>query len=386
MNVYLDNSATTIIHEDIVKVYEELSYVNYGNPSSIHSMGVQSEKMIKEARSNVARLLKTQEKEIVFTSGGTEANNLALIGATRASRIKKGTIITTPIEHPSVLNTVKYLESEGHRILYVKLKNNGLVDLDDLSNILTDDISLVSIMAVNNETGVIQNSSAIGSLIKKGAPKALFHVDAVQAFGKVDISVNAQKIDLLSISSHKIHGPKGAGALYIRKGVRVLPLFYGGNQENGIRPGTENVPAIVGFGEACLPREQTLKSKKENITSLKNYFVNKIIDTIPSAELNGELSDDFSPYIANISFHGIGGEIIVHSLERKNIYVSTGSACSSKNKKFSHVLQALNIDEERMKGAVRFSFSEYTTKEQLDYVIDQLIITIEELEKIIKRK
>jgi len=377
MKTYLDNGATTVVSANVIEKMNDVFGTLYGNPSSMHHMGVEVEKLIKEAKKVIAKGIRCTPEELIFTSGGTESNNLAIQGYLKQSRKKH--IITTCIEHPSVLSVFQNFEEQGYEVTYLKVNNQGHIDLKDLEASLKEETALVSVMYVNNEIGTIQDLSAISKIIKKHS-NAVFHVDAVQALGKVECHVKKHGVDMMTVSSHKIHGPMGVGALFIKKGIKISPLFIGGGQQKTIRPGTENAPGVVGFSIACLDAFEHLKENQLHLYELRDYFISKVLE-IPQAKLNGQ-SD--APHIVNISFPNMRGEVLLHVLESKGIYVSTGSACASKNKSYSHVLEAIGLDEKHMEGAIRFSFSKYTTKEELDYAIETLKTSIEDLDAIIK--
>ncbi len=377
MKTYLDNGATTIVSANVIEKMNDVFGTLYGNPSSMHHMGVEVEKLIKEAKKVIAKGIKCTPEELIFTSGGTESNNLAIQGYLKQSRKKH--IITTCIEHPSVLSVFQNFEEQGYEVTYLKVNNQGHIDLKDLEAALKEETALVSVMYVNNEIGTIQDLTAISKIIKKHS-NAVFHVDAVQALGKVECHVKKHGVDMMTVSSHKLHGPMGVGALYIKKGIKISPLFIGGGQQKTIRPGTENAPGVVGFSIACLDAFEHLKENQLHLYELRDYFISQVLE-IPQAKLNGQ-SD--APHIVNISFPNMRGEVLLHVLESKGIYVSTGSACASKNKSYSHVLEAIGLDEKHMEGAIRFSFSKYTTKEELDYAIETLKTSIEDLDAIIK--
>jgi cysteine desulfurase len=377
MKTYLDNGATTIVSANVIEKMNDVFGTLYGNPSSMHHMGVEVEKLIKEAKKVIAKGIKCTPEELIFTSGGTESNNLAIQGYLKQSRKKH--IITTCIEHPSVLSVFQNFEEQGYEVTYLKVNNQGHIDLKDLEAALKEETALVSVMYVNNEIGTIQDLTAISKIIKKHS-NAVFHVDAVQALGKVECHVKKHGVDMMTVSSHKIHGPMGVGALFIKKGIKISPLFIGGGQQKTIRPGTENAPGVVGFSIACLDAFEHLKENQLHLYELRDYFISQVLE-IPQAKLNGQ-SD--APHIVNISFPNMRGEVLLHVLESKGIYVSTGSACASKNKSYSHVLEAIGLDEKHMEGAIRFSFSKYTTKEELDYAIETLKTSIEDLDAIIK--
>lgn len=383
--VYLDNSATTKPKSEVIEAMMEPLTDVYGNPSSLHNMGVEAEKLIKQARRDLAKFIKADEREIIFTSGGTEANNLAIRGTLNALQRYGNQIITTKIEHSSVLDTLKELEKEGWEVTYLDVDKKGRLDLKQLQKAVSENTVLVSIMQVNSEVGTIQPIAEVEKIINEYRDGRLYlHVDGVQALGKLELDVNKLNIDLLSLSSHKIHGPKGVGALYIDEDIRLKPqLITGGGQEMDYRGGTENVPGIVGFGRAA---ELIMDSFKEDIIhmeQLKEKLAQGIIDNLEGVQINGPEPKDGVSHILNVSFRGLKGEVLIHALEEKNIYASTGSACSSKNPEPSHVLQAMELDDEAMEGAVRFSLSSENTMEEIDYVIDVLAEIVPELRKII---
>lgn len=384
MQVYLDNSATTAAHPKVVEAVVGALTNNYGNPSSMHSMGVHGEKLLKNARRSVAKAIGGSEKEVIFTSGGTEANNLAVIGTAEAYKKTGMHLITTEIEHPSVLNAFKHLETCGFEVTYIKPDMNGAVSKDDVIDAIRKDTILISVMHVNNETGAIQPIGEISKALKKMKKKPLLHVDGIQALGKTKVSVKRLGVDLYTISGHKIHGPKGTGALFIKEGTKIHPRQIGGAQEKGIRPGTENVPGICGLGVACDIVMETLDAHIEKLNAIKNVFWETINAELDFIKLNGQISEDFAPHVINISFVGMRGEVLLHELESKGIYVSTGSACSSKNKSYSHVLTAMDMTEPEMEGAIRFSFNSDQTDEEMKYATETVIDSVRSLEKIIK--
>ncbi len=361
--IYFDNAATTKPYDEVI---EEMSYSmkNYfGNPSSPHKLGMMAEKKLNYSREVIGRAINASKEEIIFTSGGSESNNFFLRGFIRP----EGHLITTEIEHSSVLKTCKILESQGIRVTYLKVNNRGLIDLEELKNALTKDTFLVSIIHVNNEIGSIQPIEEIGKIIKYHG-RAKFHVDATQGFGKVSIDVKKCNVDLLSASGHKIHGPRGIGIAYMKRGLTPIPLIAGGGQELGLRAGTENLPAALALGKATEIITSQLKENYKKVSEIKEYFINKI-NHIEKLSINSPLSEDISPYILNLSFKGTRGEVFLHLLEEKDIYVSTASACSSKDKKYSHVLKAIGLSEDYIEGTLRFSFNEFSTKEEVDETI-----------------
>lgn len=358
--VYLDNSATTVVCDTAAKKAFEIMTEKYGNPSSLHSFGFEAQKELELARSSVAEYLGTDSGEIYFTSGGTEANNTAIFGTANAAKRRGKKIVTTAVEHSSVIEACEKLMSDGYDVVFLEPDKNGLITKESLLNAIDKETILVSVMAVNNETGTIQNiACAKNAITKKGSP-ALLHCDAVQAFGKIKLKPQKLGIDLMSISSHKIHGPKGAGALYIKKGVRIIPLHFGGEQEKKIRPGTEAMPAVCGFGAAV----KALPNIDEEYAYIKRLWqrCKEQIMNIENVEINSP--DDCLPYILNISAVGVRSETMLHYLAMNGIFVSSGSACA-KGKK-SHVLSAMGLSPQRIDSAVRISFSRYNTEEDID--------------------
>jgi cysteine desulfurase len=382
MFVYLDNSATTKPYQEVVAETVKYMEAHYGNPSSLHRMGIDAEKAMKEARKSVAASLRVKEDEIYFTSGGTEADNTAIFGAAQARKRRGNKIITSRIEHPAVLESCRKLEESGFRVEYLPVDSYGVIDLQALESALDDQATLITVMHVNNEVGSIQPICEISELKdrigKKLGTEILLHTDAVQSFGKLPIPMGG--IDLLSVSGHKIHGPKGVGALYIRKGLSIQPYLYGGGQERGLRSGTENVPAIAGFGVAAELSRRDMDKRAETVKKAKTYLSEGIRNEIPDVRFNG--TPEGSPFILNISFPGVRGEVLLHALEQSEIYVSTGSACSSRKKGQSHVLKAMGLSDKEIEGAVRFSFSEFNTAEEMDYVLAQLKSAVQKIRKL----
>lgn len=384
MEVYLDNSATTKPSKEVVDIMMQALTEYYGNPSSLHRKGVEVEKLVKNARRQMAKALGANEQEIVFTSGGTESNNLAIIGAVESQKRKGKAIITTKIEHPSVLNVFKDFENKGYKVIYLDVNEFGFIDVEQFKEHLSEDTILVSIMHVNNEVGTIQPVEEIGKIIKYCNAKPVFHVDAIQSFGKIQFTPKKIGADLVSISGHKIHGPKGIGALYIKKNLHIKPLIYGGNQETGIRSGTENVPGILGLGVAAECLYEDVGYHITKMKDLKNRFIERIKSEINHIRLNS-LEEGGAPHIANISFLGIRGEVLLHTLEQDGIYVSTGSACSSNKNAKSHVLKAMGVKDDEIEGAIRFSFSYNNTIEEIDYAVERLKKHVAALRKIMMR-
>jgi cysteine desulfurase len=367
LEVYFDNAATTKPYEQVVEAVGDAMRTYYGNPSSAHKLGMMAEQKLNECRDIFAKTINAVREEIIFTSGGSESNNFLIKGF-----VKSGAhVVTMGIEHPSVLNTFKELEAMGCKVSYVPVGNDGRLDLEKLEECITNDTHLVSIMYVNNEIGIVQDIVTIGKIIKSKSSRAKFHVDAVQAYGKYRIDVKKANIDLLSTSGHKIHGPRGVGFSYIRKGLVPKALISGGGQERNLRSGTENVAGIIGFSKAAEIINSELESNFNKVKELKAYFSDKL-KTKEGIKINSNFSDLFSPYILNVSFVGVRGEVLLHALEEQGIYVSTGSACSSKDTKDSHILKAIGLKDEEIKGAIRFSFNANNTIEEIDYVMEQL--------------
>lgn len=365
MEAYFDNAATTAVFPEVKDLMVKLLTEDYGNPSSLHMKGVEAEKYIKKAAEQIAREIKCQEKELVFTSGGTESNNLAIIGGALAHRRAGKHIITTNIEHASVSVAMDFLSKEGYEITCVGVDSTGRINLDELKNALREDTILVSTMYVNNEIGTIEPIEDISKIIKAYNPKILYHVDAVQAFGKLRFSPKKLGVDLLSMSGHKIHGPKGSGALYIKEKTLIRPIIYGGGQQKEMRSGTENVPAIAGMGLAAELMYKENEEKVAHMLSLKKYLIEQL-EALPEVYSNsGE-----APHIASISFTGVRSEVMLHALEERGIYVSAGSACSSNKPHISNVLQAIGLPKDRLESTLRFSFCEDNTMEQVEYAVE----------------
>ena len=367
MEAYLDNAATTFVFPEVKDVMVKVMEEDFGNPSSLHKKGVEAEQYIKEAKETIAKLLKVEPKEILFTSGGTESNNMALIGAAYANRRRGNHIITTRIEHASVYNPLIHLEEEGFRVTYLPVDEHGIVKLDALKEALTEDTILVSIMYVNNEIGAIQPVEEIGKLIKSYREDIVFHVDAIQAYGKLYIYPKRMKIDLLSMSGHKIHGPKGSGFLYMKDKIKVHPLMFGGGQQKGMRSGTENVPAIAGLSVASKIMYENHEEKIERLQTLKQRLIQGACEIENVTDHSGE-----APHIVSLSFQGVRSEVLLHALEEKGVYVSSGSACSSNHPAVSGTLKAIGLDRNQLESTLRFSLSVFTTEEEIDYSIQCL--------------
>lgn len=379
MDIYFDNSATTKPLDEVVEVMKDAMINYYGNPSSLHSLGLKCHNKLMEAKQDIARKIGAVKEEIFFTSGGSESNNMIL-----KNFEKEGNhIITTKFEHASVLNTLKYLETKGVEVTYLNVDKFGFIDLDELKNSIKKNTVLISIMQVNNEIGSIQNLEKIGNIIKNTSNRARFHVDGVQGYGKIKIDVKKCNIDFYTASAHKIHGPKGIGFCYIRKTLNLNPLIEGGGQEFGVRSGTENLPGILSFVKASDVAFECMDKNYEKILELKKYFI-KRLEEINDIKINSPIDKNIIPYILNVSFLGVRAEVLLHMLEEKGIFVSTGSACSSKSVqvKGSHVLNAIGLTKDYIQGAIRFSFSRYNTKEEIDYTIDNLKESLKFLRRI----
>lgn len=379
MEAYLDNSATTRVDAQVQELMKKLMDVDFGNPSSRHQKGVVAAGYIKEARQKIAATLKVDPKEFIITSGGTESNNMALTGTALAAKRKGNHIITTAVEHPSVKATASFLEEQGFRITFLSVDSRGQISLEELKEALTPDTILVSIMYVNNEIGTIQPIEEAAKLVHATVPGAVFHVDAIQAYGKVMIRPKQQEIDLLSVSSHKFHGPKGAGFLYCSSKVNLHPIIFGGGQQSGMRSGTENVPGAAGMGLAAQLAYQNFEQKKAHLNELRRYFLEGI-HKLDDVSINGwdetadgeECIERRAPHIVSVSFTGVRSEVLLNALSDRGIYVSSGSACSSNHPALSSTLQAIGLDKKLIEGTLRFSFCENTTKEELDQALKAL--------------
>lgn len=387
MEVYLDNAATTMPFPEVRDIMMDTMEKEYGNPSSMHMKGVDAERYVKQAQKIIAKSMKVEEKEIIFTSGGTEANNQALIGAALANTRKGKHIITTRIEHASVHNPLLFLEEQGFRISFISVDENGYVNIEELIDEICDDTILISVMYVNNEIGTLEDIAAIGYAIKNKKPDVLFHVDAIQAFGKFRIYPKKLNIDLLSVSGHKIHGPKGIGFLYIKNKTKIKPYIYGGGQQNGLRSGTENVPGIAGLGKAVELIYQNHEEKQKTLYELKEYFVEQLkkIEHVTVNGISNISISDTAPHVISVTAHGIRSEVLLHALEDKGVYVSSGSACSSNHPALSGTLQAIGLDKASIEGTIRFSFSISTTKEELDYAVTALKELLPVLRKYVRK-
>lgn len=375
MEAYLDNSATTRCSDRACQLMVDLLTKDYGNPSSLHMKGIEAERFVETAKKKIAKTLRVSEKEIIFTSGGTESNNLAIIGAAMANRRAGNHIITTSIEHASVENPMEFLKEQGFEITYLSVDENGIISLEELEEAVTEQTILVSMMQVNNEIGAIEPVAEAAELIKKKNPDTLIHVDAIQSYGKMYIYPKKLGIDMLSVSGHKIHGPKGSGFLWVKEKTKLKPLILGGGQQKGMRSGTENVPAIAGLGEAAEEIYENLNEKRAHLYGLKQRFIDGI-EKLEGTHVNGKTGEDSAPHIVSVSFEGIRSEVLLHSLEDRGIYVSSGSACSSNNhagkQKGSKTLRNIHLKEKLLDSTLRFSFSVHTTEEEIDYALEVL--------------
>ena len=380
MEVYLDNSATTRCFDSVIEIMEKVMRSDYGNPSSMHIKGVAAEQYIKTAKEIIAKSLKVSEKEILFTSGGTESDNLALIGCAMANKRSGMHLITTIIEHPAILLTMKYLEEQGFEVTYLKVDETGRISLDDLEKSIRPDTILVSIMHTNNEIGSVQPIAEAGALIKKINPSTLFHVDAVQGFGKFRIFPKKMYIDLLSVSGHKIHGPKGIGFLYVSEKVKIKPITFGGGQQKGMRSGTENVPAIAGLGQAVLEIYNHFEEDTLKLEAIKKVFAEGALQ-LEQVKINGLWDKTSAPHVVSLSIKGIRSEVMLHSLEEKGIYVSAGSACASNKPTISATLKAIGVEKDLLDSTIRFSFSVFTTMEEISYTLQVMEEIIPNLRK-----
>lgn len=381
MEVYLDNSATTKVRQEVLNEVININENYYGNPSSLHRMGLQIERKITEARIAAAKILNAKRDEIYFTGGGTESNNIALLGLLNNAS-NNYNVITTRIEHPSVYNVFEHFKSKIET-RYVRIDSMGRVDLEDLNNLVDENTALVSIMHVNNEVGIVQNLSSITKLIKEKNNSTKIHVDAVQSYGKIKIDTNKLHVDTIAFSSHKIHGPKGVGGLYIRSGLNVNSISYGGGQEKSIRPGTENTPGIVGFGMACELVYKGFNDENNKLTELRNLYAKRLSEEINDIKINSSLDEEGAPHILNISFKNVRGEVLIHFLEQKGIYVSTGSACSSKSRN-NRILEAINLKEEYLDGTIRISLGFFNDFNEVEYVVEHIKKSVDDIRKIMK--
>ena len=382
--IYLDNAATTRVHPQVAEKMMDALVNNYGNPSSLYALGIRAEQAVREVRERIAATINCQSQEIYFTSGGTEGNNMIIKGIVENKQRSRMRIVTTAIEHPSVLDVFSFYENHQVEVVVLGVDAQGHIDLDELKTAVNVSTILVSIMGVNNELGTIQDLKAIGKIVKAANPKCVFHSDFVQGYMKIPLDVKACQLDAITMCGHKIFGPKGVGAVYIKKGTTIKPLLHGGGQENNMRSGTENVPGIVGFGEAIRIRKDTYRDQLKAIRKLRSRFIAGIKEQIEDTLVNGD--PDGSPYVLNVSFNHVRGEVLLHSLEAKGICVSTGSACSSHKKEKQYVLKAIGLMEEYKEGTIRISFSEDITEADVDEAVSAIAEAVSSLRLLIKKR
>jgi cysteine desulfurase len=371
---YLDNAATTQALPEVCEIVSKVMYEDYGNPSSLHRKGIEGERYVRQARERIAKTLKCETKNIIFTSGGTESNNMALIGSAMAGKRRGRHILTTCFEHPSVHEPLIYLEQMGFEVDYLPVDSKGHLLVDTLKKALRPDTILVSVMLVNNEVGSVLPVQALSKAVHEFSKDIIFHVDAIQGYGKIKLNPKKMGIDLMSVSGHKIHGPKGTGFLYRGDKVKMHAIIHGGGQQSGMRSGTENVPGIAGLGLAAEKMDSTLEERRTCLFELKKYFIERLQE-LDGAVVNAcsvsEL-ETTAPHIVSVSFDKIRSEVLLHALEEKGIYVSSGSACSSNHPGISGTLQAIGVPKDRLESTLRFSFSSFTKKEEIDYTVENL--------------
>lgn len=384
MDVYLDNAATTRVSAGAAQAMMQMLTEDYGNPSSLHNKGFIAEKAVEESRMVIANAMKVQKNDLFFTSGGTESNNMVLHGIIEAYKRSGNHILISDIEHASVKDAAFHYEALGYEVTCVPVDAHGYIDPLVLASMVREDTILVSIMHVNNEIGTIQPMASLVKAVKDKNAATVFHVDAVQSFGKYLLYPSRIGVDLMTVSAHKIHGPKGVGALYVSPKVRLIPLVYGGDQQKGVRSGTENVPGIVGFGIAAKEAYEQMDQRQGHISDLRKYCANALLAKIEDVAMNSDLEKG-AYHILNIRVIGVKSEVLLHTLEEAGIYVSTGSACSSNKKHHSSTLQALGQKGDATDQAIRLSFSKDTTKEEIDYLVNQLVIAVPMLRRFKKK-
>ncbi len=371
MECYFDNSATTRVYPEVVTAMNDIMLMQYGNPSSMHRKGMEAEMVLRSARQTVAKTLKTDDRNILFTSGGTESDNMALIGCATAAIRSGKHIITTRIEHPAILETCAYLEEQGFEVTYLNVDKNGLIDLGELEDSIRSDTTVVSIMHTNNEIGAVEPVEEASRIIKAKNPNTLFHVDAVQGYGKFCINPKKAGIDLMSVSGHKIHGPKGIGFLYIGNGVKIHPIIHGGGQQKNLRSGTENVPGIVGLAKASEIIYERLDNDRANMYAMKERLIEGLL-SIDDIKINGLTGEDSAPHIVSASVGGVRSEVLLHALEDKDIYISAGSACASNKPAVSETLKAIGVEKRFLESTVRFSLCGDNSMDQIEYALDAI--------------
>lgn len=384
MEIYLDNCATTKVRKEVLDEMIDVLTVNYANPSSLHRMGLNIEKSIACARKYVAKLINVNENEILFTSGGTESNNIAIYSHVNRLNKLNSNIVTTKIEHASIYNIFNHYSKNGYDVRYLDVDNNGFITVESLDKLVDEHTGLISIIYVNNEIGTVQNLSEIVKFVKKRNPSIKVHVDAIQAFGKILIDAKKLDIDTLSFSSHKVHGPKGVGGLYVKSKSSLESLMYGGGQENGLRPGTENTPGIIGFGKACELIANNFDIENNKLNELKREFCKKLIENIDDIKINSLMDENGAPHILSVAFDNVKAEVLLHYLENYEIYVSTGAACSSKSKNVSNTLKSIGLNDKLIQGTIRISFGYFNNFEQIDYAVSIIKKCVEEIRSIMK--
>lgn len=381
MEIYLDNSATTRCFPEVADLIHQILCEDYGNPSSMHHKGVEAESYVRDAKETLAKILKVNEKEILFTSGGTESDNIAIMGVAMANHRAGRHMITTKVEHPAILQTMKYMESQDFEVTYLDVDEKGRISLEQLEQAIRPDTILVSIMHTNNEIGTLQPIAQAGALIKRCNPNTLFHVDAVQGFGKARIYPKKMKVDLMSVSAHKIHGPKGVGFLYVGEKVKIKPIMYGGGQQEGMRSGTENVPGYAGMAKAAQMLYENLEEETDYLYDLRQYFIEQV-EKIDGAFVNGAPGREGAPHIVSVTIPGVRAQVLLNELSANHhICVSAGSACSTHKPQPSATLLAIGLDKEQAVETLRFSFSVFTTRQEIDTCLDALYSIVPEQRK-----
>lgn len=376
MKVYFDNAASTKILPEAAQKMVEVMTDYYANPGASSVMGMEADNILKSSAKTISKLINADEKEIYFTSGGTEGDNWAIFGTAKGLKRRGKHIITTVIEHPAVSMPFKVLEEEGYEVTFLPVDEKGYINIEELKNAVREDTILVSIILINNEIGTIQNAEEIGKAIKEKNSNTLFHIDAVQAFGKYRIDVKKFKCDMLSVSAHKFNGPKGVGFFYMKKGVNVKPVLYGGGQQNNMRPGTENAAGAAAMAVAAEESYKNLEETNKYVFEIKKRIANRVLNEIEDTFINGDTIEKSSPYVLNIGFKNLRSEVLLHALEEKNVVVSAGSACNSRKKVQSSVLGALGLEDDDIQGSIRFSFSRFNTLEEADICVEALKETV----------
>ena len=384
MEAYLDNSATTRVYPEVADLLLRIMGEDYGNAASLHKKGMDAEKYIKTAKEQLGATLRVEPKNIYFTSGGTESNNWAIIGTALANKRAGMHLITSCVEHPSVKNTMRFLEEQGFSVTYLPVNSYGEVELSALREAIRPDTILVSVMYVNNEIGAVEPIAEMGAYLHENHPNVLFHVDAIQAYGKYEIRPKRDHIDLLSVSGHKLHGPKGVGFLYIGDRVKIKPIIYGGGQQKGMRSGTENVPGSAGMGLAAEILYKNIGENTDKMYALKERLVSGLSE-IPGTKVNGRTDRNSAPHIVSCSFADVRSEVLLHALEAKGVYVSSGSACASTHPSEVSTLLSIGLKKEEQEGTIRFSFSEQTTEAEIDYTLECLKEILPMLRRFVRR-